>query len=135
MAKRTVRKTIPRYKPEKMIEIAQQLIKKNKEMGDESPLKPLNMTIFEENLTIASECRDKAIALRRESEALMQKSRNALGTDVGQNMNTSDTVYYFIGLCRDLLSVIYRRNIEQLSTWGFNIVVSSVVLHGKKKKD
>ena len=135
MAKRTVRKPIPRDKPEKMIEIAQKLIRKNKEMGEDSPLKSLDMTLFEENFTVAVENREQSIALRRESEALMQKSKNALGTDIGQNMNTPDTVYNFIALCRDLLSVTYRGNEEQLSTWGFDIVVGSVIPHEKKNKE
>ncbi|HHE37233.1 MAG TPA: hypothetical protein ENL20_01500 [Candidatus Cloacimonetes bacterium] len=135
MARITVRKTIPRYKPLKLIKLAQDIIKKDEEMGDDSPLKTLKMDILKQNLTTAIENRKESIKLRKQSESLMQISRRALGTDLGQNANTANTVYNFITIIRDLLSVIYRGNEEKLSLWGFNVVIGTSMPHRKKKKE
>ena len=134
MARKFVRKTIPFYKPLRLIELAEQVAKKDVEMGDESPLKPLDMDKFRDNLANAIEFRNEADALRRKSLSLMQKSRLALGTEYGQSINTPGTVYHDLALCRDLLSVIYKGNEERLELWGFNVVVTSVVTNKKKKK-
>lgn len=134
MARRIVRKTIPRNNPDKLIRIARKLIDKHQKMGEDSPLQKFDMELFEDNLTHAVESREQSQTLRSESEALMQRSKQYLGTDIGQNRHSADTVYNFVALCRDQLCIDYSGNEEQLTIWGFDIVVSSVVPHGKKKK-
>ena len=63
--------------------------------------------------------------LRAQSEALMQAANTIFGVEVGQNSKSPGTLYNYLAAIRDLLLVIYRGNEEQLSTWGFDVVVSA----------
>lgn len=134
MAKRSIRKPIPRSRYGEMMRIARRLVDKDEQMGDTSPLKDLEMKQFRDNVNTAADVWEQAKKHRQKSEALMQKFRGMLGVEVGQNMSTPDTIYYFMGLCRDLLAVKFRGNEDEMSTWGFDIVISSVVPHKKKKE-
>ena len=135
MAKRSIRKPIPRSRYGEMMRIARRLVDKDEQMGDTSPLKDLEMKQFRDNVNTADDVWEQAKKHRQKSEALMQKFRGMLGVEVGQNMSTPDTIYYFMGLCRDLLAVKFRGNEDEMSTWGFDIVISSVVPHKKKENN
>ena len=55
----------------------------------------------------------------------MEAENSIIGVEVGQSSQSTGTLYYYLTSIRDLLLVIYRGNEEQLSTWGFNVAVSS----------
>jgi hypothetical protein len=74
--------------------------------------------------------RDDALAKDQMSQANNELARNLCGYGEGQTSETPGTLYYLITQVRDLLLVAYDGNEEQLSTFGFNVVVSSSTSSG-----
>lgn len=58
------------------------------------------------------------------AQALMLEANSALGTAAGQTILTPGTVYNLIGKVRDRLLFVHQRQEEQLSTYGFNVVIT-----------
>ena len=93
-------------------------------MGETSPLKPFDMADFDAKLTEADSLRAQSKDLRAQSEALMEQANGIMGFDVGQTSENPGTLYYYMTMFRDQLLITYRGNEEQLSVWGFDVVVS-----------
>ena len=130
MAKKDVRIDMKVGKPDAFVSGAKILHTKDTTLGDGSPLRTIRGD-FGDKLTQAEGLRARSKELRAESEAVMQQANAILGFDVGQTSETPGTLYYYMTLFRDQLLVSYRGNEEQLSTWGFDVVISgSVPRHG-----
>ncbi|MEO6884470.1 MAG: hypothetical protein ABI199_10670 [Bacteroidia bacterium] len=64
----------------------------------------------------------------------MQVARAAMGTEKGQTSSTPNTISYLVSKMRDVLIATYRGREEQLSQYGFNVVVNAYVPKGKGNK-
>jgi hypothetical protein len=133
MARVTVKVGIHRRKPDKMINLANDVLEKHKELGENSPLKVLPWDKIQTKLLSAKEKRAEAQALHSRAEALNQEAELALGIADSQNSRTDGTIYNTLTRARDILLGIYKGQEETLSEWGFD-VVSATVKNSKRKK-
>ena len=78
--------------------------------------------------------RKRALALKRESEELTQRSRQLLGIDKGQSSFSRDTVLNIILRTRDLLIALYKGSEEKLGAWGFDVIIGTTQPFAKKRK-
>ncbi|HEX3009331.1 MAG TPA: hypothetical protein VHO90_17125 [Bacteroidales bacterium] len=122
MSRPTVKVEIPIGKPDDFLTLAAQIAAKNTELGENSPVKALNMSNFGANVTKAKGFRDEATKLHKQAETLNEQSRVVLGISENQNSQIEGTVYNLITRVRDILLGIYRGQEEKLNEWGFKIV-------------
>lgn len=125
---------IPRYSPDKLIALNELIIERHEELGDDSPLKQLDMDWVKNNTQQAKELRSQAQMKHAKAEALNERARALLGIDKGQDSNTSGTIYYEDTRIRNLLLLVHKGIEEQLSTYGFNVVISLSKMPKRKKK-
>jgi len=124
MARKNIRVDIPVRSPERMFTLAERIIEKHKELGKESPLKRFDMGAFE---GLISEAKAEYLAgkkLHEQAEAKIEKAYAVIGIADGQNSKTPGTMWKGMTLFRDELLITHEGNEEQLSEWGFNVVVS-----------
>ena len=124
MARKNVRVDVPIGSPEGMFTLAERIIEKHKELGGESPLKRFDMKAFE---TLLAEAKADYLAgkkLHEQAEAKIEKAYALIGIADGQTSRTPGTMYKIMTLFRDELLLTHEGNEEQLSEWGFNVVVS-----------
>jgi hypothetical protein len=124
MSRTNIRVDIPVKKPDAFVTLAENIMAKHTELGDQSPLVNLDMTTFSTQLTNGRSRRDEAKSLRAQSEAKQQESNSALGLAKGQTNMTPGTVYSIITQIRDLLLVLNKGSEESLNEWGFKVVIS-----------
>jgi hypothetical protein len=124
MSRKTVRVEIPSRKPDDFISLLVKVNNKHEELGESSPLLPLNkMDVYAGKLGQATALRDESKALRAQSESKMEEAMLNLGIAPGQTRETPDTLYNLVLRVRDVLLVTHQGNEEKLSEWGFNVVV------------
>ena len=128
----TVRVDLPITEPEKMRTIIENVLQRHSDLGDDSPLNvpETDMEALATLQTTNLNKRKEAKKLDGESQAAMDEARIALGTAKGQTVRTKDTVYFLITAIRDKLLGVHRLHEEQLSTYGFNVVISMTPLPG-----
>jgi hypothetical protein len=137
MPKKTVRAKIPVGHPEKLSDLVKDVWKRHENLGASSPFHGstiINMTRYEQLKNEAIEKRERALELYAEAQALMEESRKAFGTDIGQTINTPNTLYFMLNNIKHMLLVEHKGNEEALSPWGFNVVIGSASVGAKKKK-
>ncbi|MES2619902.1 MAG: hypothetical protein V4615_03545 [Bacteroidota bacterium] len=137
MARRTVKIEIPIGYPEKYTHLIQRIWGKHVELGPSSPFfnnPMIDMSKFEANMQQALELREQAIEHHEKGEVLMQQSRQLLGVDKGQTINTPDTLYYFTDIIKRILRVKHIGIEEMLSSWGFNVIIRQAKNPVRKKK-
>ena len=137
MGRTTVKINLNTSKPESFLKILKSVARKNEELGDESPLKGnsvVNMTEFNEKLAEVIQLRADAEMLRAQSESKMQRARQLMGTDIGQNSYTQGTLYNMIISIKQILLLNHKTNEESLSPWGFNVVVDKAKTYKKREK-
>lgn len=130
--RRNVNFNTPYRSPEGLLDLGAAIISKHATDGAGTILTaPLfDMTDFEAKVNQARTLRDDALAKDQTSQAAYELARNLCGYGEGQTSETPDTLYFLITQVRDLLLVAYDGNEEQLSTFGFNVVVSSSTSSG-----
>ena len=129
MAKTNIRVPIPIGKVKEMIILLKAIVAKNIDMGVETPINNVDMALFNAKMEDAEKLRAESASLRAQSENKMEQANTIMGTEHGQNIRTLGTLYNDVMKIRDLLLVVYSGNEEQLSEWGFNVVVSSSTSH------
>lgn len=137
MPRKTVRVDIPIANPTKYTHLIEKLWDKHIAMGAGSPLhnNPLIDTAkFETLKDEVLQKRAQAEEMYDTAQALMQQARRAMGNDKGQNINTPDTLYFLLNNIRQYLLIKNIGAEESLSSWGFNVVVSTANVGAKKKK-
>jgi len=137
MAKKTVRVKIEFKNPGKFTDLLQGVVAKHEELGNSSPLKNngmIDMDDFKAKLEQALELRNESLALRAEAESKMSQARVILGTQLWQNINTTGTLYYLVNLVKKYLLVHYAGVEEELSPFGFNVVIGTAKGIGRKRK-
>ena len=129
------RVNIPRFKAGNLIRLAKTIYDRHKNDGEESPLSIFEMEKLDQDAKEAEMLRKRALALKRESEELMQRSRKLLGIDKGQSSFSRDTVLNTILRTRDLLIALYKGSEEKLGAWGFDVIIGTTQPFAKKRKE
>ena len=125
MARKNVRVDLHLGKPDVLVKLLKKVNEKHIALGTDSPLKQFDMTDFDTKLKEAELKRESSKDLRAQSESLMEAANAILGVEVGQNSRTKGTLYNYLKSFRDMLLILNEGNEEELSTWGFDVVVSS----------
>lgn len=130
--RRYVNFNVPYNSPEGLLDLGTSIVNKHTTDGATSILTtPLfDMADFEAKVNAARNLRDEALTKDQNSQANNELARNLCGYGEGQTSETPDTLYYLVTQVRDLLLVAYDGNEEQLSTFGFNVVVSTSTSSG-----
>lgn len=125
--RRNVSFNVPYLSPTGLLDLATAIISKHTTDGAASILIPalFDMVDFGAKTNTAIQLRDDALVKDQASQAANELARNLCGYGEGQTSETPDTLYWYITQCRDLLLIVHEGNEEQLSTWGFNVVVST----------
>lgn len=133
----TVRVDLPITEPEKMINIVDDVIQRHNDLAPNSPLDVPETDMAALAVLQATHIakRKEAKKLDGESQAFMDEARIALGTGKDQTARTKETVYYIITSIRDKLLAVHRNHEEQLSNYGFNVVISMTALPGEEEPD
>lgn len=137
MSRRTVNIKIQPQLPESFLELCQNLIDRNTQLGSASPLADntlVNMDQLNDLTTLARQKRNEALEHYAIAEAAMFESRRLIGYAPGQTVITEDTLYNLVINAKQALLVLNRQNPEALSLWGFDVVVKTSRKTGPKKK-
>jgi hypothetical protein len=130
---------IPLYpnKPDKFIQLMKDIVAQHEELGASSPLHNstiIDMAAFKLKLEKADGLRNESIKARARAEAKMNQARSLLGTNAGQTINTTGTLYYDLDLIKKLMMVTYRECLEEMSDFGFDVVIDTAKGIGRPKK-
>lgn len=136
MSKRITKLNLPRFKPEKYLELCTKVKNYNTTLGAASPFADgsiVDMAEFNNLLSRANDARQKALDLYAEAEARMYESRQLMGFAKGQTSQTNGTLNYMLCKIKNLLLVLENENPEALSVWGFDVTIKTAKPRGKKK--
>ncbi len=132
--RRNVSFNVPYGSPDGLLELATAIVNKHTTDGAGTifPSALLDMVAMAARINTAQQLRDDAKTSDENKQAANELARNLCGYGAGQTSETYGTLYYDLTQVRDLLLVVHSLNPEQISLWGFNVVVSST---GGGKKD
>ncbi|MBI4931585.1 MAG: hypothetical protein HY841_12520 [Bacteroidetes bacterium] len=128
MARRTVRIEVPINKPDAFSKLLNKILKQHETLGKDSPLEnnpKIDMKKFKESLTTADQKRAASEKLKGQSEDTMQEAKTIYGNGKGQDVETPGTLYNMEDEVKDILLHENKGNEEELSQWGYNVVVGS----------
>jgi hypothetical protein len=137
MAKVSTRIPLHANKPDKFIQLMKDLVEKHEAMGASSPLTNntmVDMAAFKQKLLQADALRNESIKARAEAESKMNQAKEILGTANGQTINTDHTLYYDLDLLKKYLVFKFSGALEQMSEFGFEVVVANAKGIGRPKK-
>jgi hypothetical protein len=126
MARRTVRVTIPKNSPEELSNLMNEVVKYDNSLGANSVLQQdpsIDMKSFAADLATADSNRDASIAMKAQSEDLMQQANNLYGISKTQTIDTPGTLYNRLDVIRRSLLKTNKGSEEVLSNYGFNVVI------------
>jgi len=137
MSKKTVRIKIEHKHPKKFINLLEGVVTRHEELGNASPLKDngmIDMDDFKAKLEQALELRNESLRLRALAESKMNQARVILGTHTGLTINSPGTLYYLVNLVKRYLLVRFAGVEEELTPFGFNVVIGTASGIGRKRK-
>lgn len=125
--RRNVNFNIPYHSPFGLLELSGNILSKHTTDGPATifPAALFDMADLTAKHNLAIQLREDAETKDAASQAGNELARNLCGYGEGQTSETPGTLYYAITQVRDLLLVAYEGNEEQLTTFGFNVVVST----------
>lgn len=127
--KRTVVVDIPTDSPTSFIQLCLDITAEHTSLGLGSPLTgKLDMAFFESTTTIAKTNFENAETERAIKETKHAQALNEAGYAPGQSSETPGTAYNLLCNMRDLLLVAYSNVPEELSLWGFKVVVTATAI-------
>lgn len=133
-AKRNVDVTIPTDSPAEFLTLCNAIISQHTALGVASPLNgKVDMDFFADTTATAQTNFTNAEENRGIKEAQHGNLMNQLGYAEGQTSETTGTVYNIITNIRDLLLVVYSSNPEELTRWGFAVVVGQTAMGGSNE--
>jgi len=124
MAKRNIKITFGQGDRQRMIAVATKINNKNTELGEQSPLKSINMATFASIFDVSSTKNTQMEDFQLRYEQTKAEADFALGIAKGQTMATPDTLLFYLGLIRDQLMVTYKGREELIEDWGFEVTVT-----------
>ena len=126
MGKLYTRISIPVRHPLKMLDMTSRILDRHTKLGVNSPLEGTEEIVELANIyPLAKEKHDEGGKLHSLGEAAIQGARLALGRDRSQTINDKGTVYFYMGRIRVLLQLFYQGMEEEISTFGFQVVVNT----------
>jgi hypothetical protein len=132
-ARRDVKVEIPRENPEELVTLATAIRAKHVLDGVGSPLNgQVDMVAFAGKLATAISELDSWNTKDASKQALHNDALVLLGYADGQTAQTEGTCYWFITGIRDVLLNKYEPNPEELSNWGYDVVIGETGA-GKKQ--
>lgn len=134
MARKTVRVELPRKNTDDLLKLMDKIIQRDTDLDADSPL--------DDAIIIALKAkRDEVKPIRKagtDAEALAQQknqeARQKLGIDKGQTIEIPGTGIYMVKDIQEKLLNKFKGNEEQLTTFGFDVVVGSFAPKGGKPK-
>lgn len=121
---RRVRITIKRALDE-LIRLGEKIVERHTALGDESPVKGFGIETITGQIGKAEVHLKKARDLHAEAEGETEKAYMLLGLGKGQSVKRpTGTVYYTAGKVRNQLKITHEGEEEQISKWGYNVVIS-----------
>lgn len=128
--RRNVRVTLPDSSPSGMTDLARDIINKHTTDGVGSPLAMpfVNMTEMNALYISATGLRDNAATEDQDKQAGNAQARSYCGYAPGQTVDTPSTLLWYITKVRDLLLNLHDGNEEQLSLWGYQVIVGTAKL-------
>lgn len=135
--KKTVSVEIPISSPKEMIELVDKILEKHTDLGPGSPLNipELDMAGLQVQHDLHKDKRKEGNKKHGLAEPAIQKADKALGTEEGQTSKTKGTVYNITTRVRDRLLFVHEGEEEELTTYGFNIVISMTPLPGEEEEE
>lgn len=124
MAKRNIKIIFGVGDRNRMIATANKVSEKNTALGEQSPLKPINMAGFTSVLDTASVKNTQMEELLLRYEQSKAETDLALGIAKGQSVSTPDTLQYYLALIRNQLLIVYKGREELIEDWGFEVIIT-----------
>lgn len=115
---------MPVKNPDHLIVLARKVYARHKQLGKDSPLINIDMEGLIQKAGEAEESLGQARTLHARAEALSLRGYSAIGSAKGQSSLSAGTMYNRLTIIRDLLLSLNKGLEENLSEWGFNIVIS-----------
>ncbi len=113
------------------LDLADSILAKHLADGPSSPLSGLDMATFDTLRQQARTERNEGKAAHALAESENGAAEVVMGRAEHQNSRSEGTLYYDLLLIRDSLKIAMQQNPEEMSTWGFNVVVGSAAV-GRK---
>ena len=135
MAKTNIKVPIPISKVKDMSILLNKIVARDLALSPDSPVTNVDMAGFAQRVLDMLKLRDESQSLKAQSENKMEQANNMMGTGHGQNIRSTGTLYNDTMKIRDLLLAVYSGNEEQLSEWGFSVVVHESSTHPPAKPE
>ena len=131
--RRNVSVEIPLKSPEALLKLCDDIFQQHTDDGVSSVLLngPVDMVEFDAKRTEAKTLIGEHDDLMDSKQSKNNQALNILGYGEGQTSLTEGTVYFFHCAIRDFLLNKYEGTEEQLSEWGFDVVIGAAKI-GKK---
>ena len=136
MARRTIKINLQARNPEKFLTLCEAIVTKNTTLGPSSPLADgelLDMVQYADQMSRAKALREKALEHYALAEAAMYESRNLIGINDGQTVDTPETLLFYTNRIKKWLLALAPVNPKELSPWGFDVVVGEAKKPKRKK--
>ena len=126
---------IPIGSPDAMSKLGDLIIERHTELSPSSPLDTPELDMVEFNILNNTHKQQRKDAKKQHAlgEADQQRANNALGVSPEQNIHTAGTVHHFTADIRDKLLIVNQSEEEELSTYGFNVVISTTPFPGEEE--
>ncbi len=105
--------------PEMLLKLSEDIIKRHKKDGRNSPLAGIDMADMEKKMRSAREKYSEALELRKRSEKLTQEVQRLLGIHKSQKTTQPGHLLFYTTRVRDVLKGLFRETIRKLGEWGF----------------
>ena len=126
MSRKTVRVDIPKGRPDRLIQLANDILAKHGSDGPQSPLDPQKLGQLQELVAKAAGLHAEAKLLAGRSQASYEHRNELLGIGVDQGAASPDTVLNLVTYVRDHLTLKHKRREQQLTEYGFNVTLGAV---------
>lgn len=131
--RRYVRVNIPVNNPEELLQLADDIIEEDASLGGGSPLVGnVDVAAFTALTASANTLLNDWQTADEDAQAEHNEALAVMGYAAGQNAQTVGTIYYDLIAVRDRLLMFYEGVEEEMSRWGFKVVISEVLTGGKK---
>lgn len=114
---------MPANKPEELIALGQKIFAKHQQLGANSPLAAARMTTMHANVASADTKNASALDFDAKAQATRLNRDTILGIAKGQSASVPNTVLKDVTYVRDQLLIAYDGSEEQLTGFGFNVVI------------
>jgi len=118
-----IRIDLPRQKIDSFFDLVYTIYETNKKLGDKSPIADFDIEGMSTKTLEAQNTHKKAKNLHAKAEAITQDAYQLIGIYKKQTIRTKGTLYNYIGQFRTELMIVYQGNEEELSRFGYNVVV------------